>query len=238
MSLINFNLLSNYHTMLKTYLKKTTYVHPETHPASMIVQDQFNKFVTSTQIDRWNNKLDADANAVSASKLLKPVNINGVPFDGTKDIDFEFKYNDISLNYVLESNNNKIQIPKEVSLTEESIIYIFVNGIKFTKNLYDIDYISKIITLKNNNEKKADIEIIITNIPNINYISGILEKGKTTFSFSTNLPISNNSTIFVFINGIKIINKKHYNIDFDSKQLIFIEEYSDNAELEIIIMKV
>jgi hypothetical protein len=165
MSLINFNLLSNYHTMLKTYLKKTTYVHPETHPASMIVQDQFNKFVTSTQIERWNNKLDADANAVSASKLSKPVTINGVEFDGSKNIEIKTQsINFYEIYLTLEKNNSIINIPDEYEFQD-------------------------------------------------------------------------NFCIMLFINGIKLINKKHYNINFELKKINLVESYSNDSEVEIIIFK-
>lgn len=78
--------LNRYHTKLKEWIEQNKYVHPITHPATMIVQDNNNQFVTKEQKDQWTNKLDADANAVSASKLQAPININGVPFDGTQDV--------------------------------------------------------------------------------------------------------------------------------------------------------
>lgn len=46
----------------------------------------FRNFSNKENSDRLSNKLDFDANAVSASKLAKPVRINGVPFDGSEDI--------------------------------------------------------------------------------------------------------------------------------------------------------
>ena len=78
--------LNRYHTKLKEWIEQNKYTHPLTHPATMIVQDNTNQFVTKEQKEQWNNKLDADANAVSASKLQAPININGVSFDGTQDI--------------------------------------------------------------------------------------------------------------------------------------------------------
>lgn len=42
--------------------------------------------VTATNKTAWNNKLDKTATAVAATKLATGRAINGVPFDGTKDI--------------------------------------------------------------------------------------------------------------------------------------------------------
>lgn len=241
MGLINMLLLKFYHQNILQVINKLSYVHPTTHPASMIVQDQFNKFVTSSQIEKWNNKLDADSNAVSASKLLNPIKINGVEFDGTKDIEIslnDIKYDHITLNYVLEQNQNSIIIPEYISISDETIIYIFVNGIKYNDKLYNINYYEKEIIINDNLEKKSDIEVVITNIPKINNINGILLKNTISFSFVTNLNISSASSIFVFVNGIKLINNKHYSIDFENKLINFKESYKDDSEIEIIINKV
>ena len=83
---IDLNGLKRAILKIKTEIKESKYIHPSTHPATMIVQDNTNQFVTKEQKEQWNNKLDADANAVSASKLQAPININGVSFDGTQDI--------------------------------------------------------------------------------------------------------------------------------------------------------
>ena len=39
----------------------TCYHHPETHPATMIVEDEEHRFLTDAQIEVFNNKADADA---------------------------------------------------------------------------------------------------------------------------------------------------------------------------------
>lgn len=83
---IDLNGLKKTITKIREEIKTNSYTHPMTHPATMIVQDNNNQFVTKEQKEQWNNKLDADANAVSASKLQAPININGVPFDGTQDV--------------------------------------------------------------------------------------------------------------------------------------------------------
>lgn len=44
------------------------------------------KHITAAERTTWNAKLDATANAVSATKLVTARNINGVAFDGTADI--------------------------------------------------------------------------------------------------------------------------------------------------------
>lgn len=236
MNLINLFRLSEYHTKLMAYLKKIAYVHPETHPASMIVQDKFNKFVTESQIERWNNKLDADANAASASKLSKPVKINGISFDGTKDISFDY-YGEHSFFKELNPNENQITIDPNIQINENSIIYIFLNGIKLYKTLYQVDYEKHLITLTTPVVKKSEVEVIATKIPNNNQIIGILPKNTKEFNLTTTLNINPQSKIYVFANGIKLINNKHYNIDHQRKVLILNTEYKTEAEVEVIITK-
>lgn len=46
------------------------YVHPSTHPASIIVEDATHRFATDSEKSTWNGKLDATANAVSSSKWV------------------------------------------------------------------------------------------------------------------------------------------------------------------------
>lgn len=46
-----------YH-MAAQYLDDKNYVHPLTHPATMIEQDEYHRFVTDQQIQFWDNKAD------------------------------------------------------------------------------------------------------------------------------------------------------------------------------------
>ena len=48
----------------------TGYVHPSTHPASMITQDATHRFVTDTEKNTWNNKADKTLASGSAAGLM------------------------------------------------------------------------------------------------------------------------------------------------------------------------
>ena len=59
----------------------TAYEHPETHPATMITEDETHKFVTDTQINEWNAKASKDTATAEAAGLLSAVDkekINGL----------------------------------------------------------------------------------------------------------------------------------------------------------------
>lgn len=58
-----------------------SYIHPSTHPASIIVQDANNRFVTDAQISTWNGKANTSGTYTglvvgSANKLTTARNIN------------------------------------------------------------------------------------------------------------------------------------------------------------------
>lgn len=59
------------------------YIHPTTHPASMIEESTFRRFVSDTEKTAWNNKLDSTDNAATATKLKNSRTIDGVSFDGS-----------------------------------------------------------------------------------------------------------------------------------------------------------
>ena len=59
------------------------YIHPSTHPASMIEESPFRRFVSDTEKTAWNNKLDSTDNAATATKLYSSKSIDGVKFDGS-----------------------------------------------------------------------------------------------------------------------------------------------------------
>ena len=162
MAWINLLNLGRYHEKIKAWIEENKYVHPFSHPATMIVQDNLNQFVTKEEKIKWNNKLDADANAVSASKLLTPVNINNVPFDGTNDIKIS---TNISVNIIeieLEKNQNVITINNLSSLfSENSKIWLFVDGIKLLNNKhYTVNVKDNNITLKESYSSITNVEVV------------------------------------------------------------------------------
>lgn len=61
------------------------YIHPTTHPASMIEESTFRRFVSDTEKTAWNNKLDSTDNAATATKLKTSRSIDGVKFDGSEN---------------------------------------------------------------------------------------------------------------------------------------------------------
>lgn len=163
MAFINVGNLGLYHQKIKDWFSKQ-YVS-----ATKVIQDTNNKFVTDEQMKKWSGKLDADANAVSASKLFKPVKINGVLFDGTQNIEINHNIV-ISLlekSYItkLIKNTNEIIIPDEY-LTEEINTSIFIDGIKLlnSENFYRLDVPNKKIILVNSYEHDCDVEIIFKTI--------------------------------------------------------------------------
>ena len=62
------------------------YVHPLTHPATMIVEDETHRFVTDSQIDEWNNKseFDGDYNKLT-NKPTIPSKISDLELDNVYD---------------------------------------------------------------------------------------------------------------------------------------------------------
>jgi hypothetical protein len=53
------------------------YVHPATHPASIIVQDASNRFVTDAEKTSWNAKVNATDNQTLSNKTLANVAFDG-----------------------------------------------------------------------------------------------------------------------------------------------------------------
>lgn len=67
----------------------TTYTHPSTHPASIIVTDASHRFVTDTQISAWNNKANNTVVSTTANGLMTPTlltKLNGIATGATKVI--------------------------------------------------------------------------------------------------------------------------------------------------------
>lgn len=52
------------------------YVHPDTHPATMIVQDATHRFVTDTEKTKWNNKAEKTLASGSAAGLMSSAHFN------------------------------------------------------------------------------------------------------------------------------------------------------------------
>ena len=86
------------------------YIHPSTHPATMIVEDIAHRFATDAEKTNWNGKLDATANAVSASRLAtgRTIALSGdvtgsAVFDGGSNITITATVVDDSHNHVISN---------------------------------------------------------------------------------------------------------------------------------------
>lgn len=243
MAWIDLTGLGRYHEKIKAWIEKNKYVHPANHPATMIVQDSLNQFVSKEQKDKWNNKLDADANAASASKLNKPVKINGIEFDGTKDIVINTGgsssfFQELSYNSTLSKGTTNIKVPDEYWIFEGGSIYVFLNGIKLvpTKH-FIIDYATKNIKINESYESDSEIEILFNSLDLSNKkYEAELEPSITEINVSGFLNFTEKTIIHVYVDGIKLIKDKHYKIDYVTKLITLNEPYSTKVNLEIIIM--
>ena len=61
------------------------YIHPSTHPATMITTDSEHRFVTDVMISSWNNKLDKTGGNMTGSITFK---------DTSRPINFEYNFGD------------------------------------------------------------------------------------------------------------------------------------------------
>lgn len=239
MAWIDLTGLGRYHEKIKAWIEKNKYVHPANHPATMIVQDSLNQFVSKEQKDKWNNKLDADANAVSASKLNKAVRINGVLFDGTKDINFDITSAYVEKAYIteLEANIKNILIPEQYWISDVSIL-VYINGIKLSLNKhYTININEHSIDLIEAYSNKSDAEIIFTGLDTSNDFIYTLEPNVTSIKIETSKNISKESIIHVYADGIKLIDIKHYTIDYSTKTINLNESYSKETDIEVLLLK-
>lgn len=162
MAWINLLNLGRYHEKIKAWIEENKYVHPFSHPATMIVQDNLNQFVTKDEKTTWNKKLDADANAVSASKLLTPVKINNVPFDGTNDITIS---TNVSVNIIemeLPKEQDTISIENMSTLfSNNNKIWLFVDGIKLVhQKHFTINIEENNIILNQTYTSPVNVEVI------------------------------------------------------------------------------
>ena len=179
MALISFENLGLYHQKLKDWIAKLKI------NASNIIQDDNNKLVTKAQVESWENKLDSKANALSASKLFKPVRINGVLFDGTKDIEITpLNYNldkEIKHYIKLESNKTTIEIPDNIALAN-GIFNLYVDGLRMIEEItYSVDMNKKIITLLHSYEKPVDVELsLLKTLPQTSQFAMGVENGNLT----------------------------------------------------------
>lgn len=90
----------------------TVYVHPETHPATMITEDENHKFVSTEQIFKWDGKAneihrtpyyDAFNNCVFACGV-------GITVDATSES------NKLKVTWVEESGTKSLEVPELVSI--------------------------------------------------------------------------------------------------------------------------
>lgn len=143
MAFLDLNGLGIYHTNMKDWvvgeINTKQYVHPSTHPASMIVQDATHRMVSDTQITNWNSKLGATDNAVSASKLATSVNINGVAFDGTKSITITAAANGGDAETVGGFTVAK-SVPANAVFTDTNTTYSASTGLTLTGTAFSVKY--------------------------------------------------------------------------------------------------
>lgn len=180
MAWIDLTGLGTYHKKIKEWIEKNKYIHPANHPATMIIQDNLNQFVSKEQKNIWNNKLDADANAVSASKLQTPVKINGVNFDGSRDIEiYSTVFKEMKYYLRLEPNTSVINMPVEIR-NKEGFLSVYADGIKLIENVhYVADFQSKTITISNAYKRSIDLEFVFlyftnTNNPNMPHLDKLV----------------------------------------------------------------
>lgn len=126
MALINLDNLGLYHQKLKDWISKNKYIHPVNHPATIIIQDKYNKFVTEEQLKKIN-----------ANKIL----------------------NFVSFEYELSENESEISV--DYSISDNTRLWLFIDGIKQIKNKHFTISSNNIIKLTNTYEDKTNIEIII-----------------------------------------------------------------------------
>lgn len=166
MAWIDLENLGSFNRKIRDWIK-TVNIH-----ANKIIQDSNNKFVTNEQINNWTNKLDADANAVSASKLHTPVKINGISFDGSKDIeiyalDSSVVFRELKYYVNLPANDTIINIPIEFT-KQKGFLSVYIDGIKQIENIhYSVDFNNKTITILSAYKKKIDVELIFLYSKNV-----------------------------------------------------------------------
>lgn len=82
--LINKLSFSNLKSVLKTYFDSlyNNYIHPVTHPASVIIQDSSNRFVSDIEKENWNNKPSA-FKTINGTQIIGEGNIEITAGSGT-----------------------------------------------------------------------------------------------------------------------------------------------------------
>lgn len=240
MAWINFKNLGSYHEKIKVWIEKNKYIHPANHPATMIIQDSTNQFVTKEQKENWTKKLDADANAVSASKLNKPVKINGIEFDGTKDIELKSNFGFEESNYYVRLNENTslINLPEKY-LERNPIINLYIDGIKLIQDKnYTVNLTEKNINLNETYANKIDVEVIFIyadfKISNLLYT---LLPNQKDLTIQSDKKFTTRSILHFYIDGKKLIENLHYNFNYETKTLTLVQSFSYKTDLEILIIK-
>lgn len=141
-----------------------------THNCDEIITNDQKMFVSKSQVNTWNNKLDNTDNAFSASKLQTPVKINGISFDGTQDIEIikEHYGKEIKYNFVLNPKTKTFTIPENFFSDERISISIYIDGIRLIENVnYTLDKALKTITLNEQYDYKVNVEIVGLDLDNM-----------------------------------------------------------------------
>lgn len=67
----------NIDTLLSEMSSQGGYTHPATHPASMITQDTTHRFVSDTEKNTWNNKVDRSGDTMTGTLTVPAIKIGG-----------------------------------------------------------------------------------------------------------------------------------------------------------------
>ena len=121
MAWISIENLGLYHQMIKDWITKN--IH-----AKNVIQDDKNKFVSTEQINKWNEKL-------------------------AKVVNFEAE---------LPVGHNTITIPSSYPITDTTVIWLFIDGVKQVKNKhFNINKDTNSLILTETYQNSVEIEVII-----------------------------------------------------------------------------
>lgn len=190
---IDLNGLKKTITKIREEIKTNSYTHPMTHPATMIVQDNNNQFVTKEQKDQWTNKLDPNTNiatneeveALLNEKLIKEV------LELATEQDIKLLFENSSIDQVIY--NLSSLSPDETKIVNMKLLSLF-HDLMF-KKIDEKDTILKtnLESSINTKEDKTVVSSLITNLKNelTNSINNKMEKN-TTLSLGKGLSGSSN----------------------------------------------
>ena len=143
---------------------------------------------------------------------------------------------------ILNPGITTIELPSKTIITNR--VMVFINGILLNEfEHYLIDKNKKIITLNNSYYGKVNATILI-DAPSHTTISYMKNYKETSYNLKLLkmvseilLPftIENYNFIKVFINGIKMIENIHFNIDYNANKIILKNYFEYDSDVEIVL---